>query len=387
VPRWRRALAATLVVVGCLLAPLAVHSVWLHDTLLNTDQYVATVGPLAGNAHVQDALADRITTTLVNAATLETRLKDALPPSASFVVPFVANGIRSYVHSAALHVLQSPTFQQLWKSLNRQVHLHLVDVLRGQGRFVNNLGQVVVDIQPVITEVDGVLTKAGITGLSAAAGQDSHQIVLFRSSVLAQAQRAVRLLDDVALVLPILTVVAFAGAIVASGDRRRTIVWGGMGLAFVMLLFLVIWNALRSPYQDALPASVNRLAAGAVYDQLLSFLLLALRTVFAVGVTVALGAWLAGPGRCATRVRTGARDLVFRAPGQDAISPRAARLVGAHRSVARFAVIGFGLLVLVVLNHPGPGAVVVIAILVLVLLAVTELLARAGQGDSTGQRP
>ena len=86
-------------------------------------------------------------------------------------------------------------------------------------------------------------------------------------------------------------------------------------------------------------------------------------------------------------MRTGARDLVFRAPGQDAISPRAARLVGAHRSVARFAVIGFGLLVLVVLNHPGPGAVVVIAILVLVLLAVTELLARAGQGDSTGQRP
>ena len=348
---------------------------------------MATVGPLASNAHVQDALADRITTTLVNAAGLETRLKDALPLSASFIVPFVANGIRGYVHTAALQVLQSSTFHQLWKSLNRQVHTRLVDVLRGQGRFVNNMGQVVLDIQPVITEVNGVLTKVGITGLSKAAGPDSHQIVLFRSSALAQAQSAVRLLDDVALVLPILTVLAFAGAVLASGDRRRTTVRGAVGLAFVMLLFLVIWNALRSPYQDALPASVNRLAAGAVYDQLLSFLLLALRTVLALALVVALGAWLAGPGRLATRVRTGTRNLVFRAPGQGAISPRVARLVGSDRRVLRFGVIGLGLLVLVVLNHPGPGAVVVIAILVLVLLAVIELLARAGQGDPTSQRP
>ena len=42
-PRWRRILSATLVVLGCIFAPLAIHAVWIHNTLLNTDQYVATV--------------------------------------------------------------------------------------------------------------------------------------------------------------------------------------------------------------------------------------------------------------------------------------------------------------------------------------------------------
>ena len=58
VPRWRRILCGVLVVLGCVLAPLSIHSVWIYNTLLNTDQYVATVGPLAKNPEVQDAARD-----------------------------------------------------------------------------------------------------------------------------------------------------------------------------------------------------------------------------------------------------------------------------------------------------------------------------------------
>ena len=39
---------------------------------------------------------------------------------AAFVVPFVANGVRSFVHTTALHFVQSSTFQRLWENLNRQ---------------------------------------------------------------------------------------------------------------------------------------------------------------------------------------------------------------------------------------------------------------------------
>ena len=95
-----------------------------------------------------------------------------------------------------------------------------------------------VDIEPVIDKVNRALTRVGITGLSKQAGQSSHDVVLFQSSALASAQTGVRLLDDLALALPILTVVAFAGGIALSGDRRRTILRGAVGLAFVMLLFL-----------------------------------------------------------------------------------------------------------------------------------------------------
>jgi hypothetical protein len=383
VPHWRRVLCGVLVVLGCVLAPLSIHSVWIHNTLLNTDQYVSTVGPLAQNPEVQDALATRITNTLVSSSKVETRIKNALPPKVSSIVaPVVASGLGTVVHAAALRIVQSPKFEQLWKGLNRRIHTRVVDVLRGQGKFVNGNGQVAVNIQPVIDEVNSALNKVGISGLSNAASQSSHEVVLFSSNTLKQAQGGVRLLDDLAIALPIITVLLFAGAILVSANRRRTVLRSALGLAFVMLLFLVIWNALRTPYQHALPATVNRDAAGAVYDQLISFLLLALRTVLAFALVVALGAWLAGPSRLAIRIRTGTRSLISRSPGQSAISTKTAGFVDRQRTPLRVLVVGVGLVLLVLLNHPGPIAVLVIAIVVLVLLGVIELLGRGAPASA-----
>ena len=386
VPRWRRILCAVLVVFGCVLAPLSVHAVWIHNTLLNTDQYVSTVGPLAGNTAVQNALANRVTETVVNGSQVESKVKDALPPKASFIAPFVAKGLGSFVHAVALQIVQSPKFEALWKNLNRRIHTRLVDVLRGQGKFVNNQGQVAVNIEPVIQKVNAQLQNIGVSGLSKAASQNNHQVVLFSSSTLHQVQGGVRGLDDLAIALPILSVLLFAGAILASGDRRRTIVRAALGLALATLVFLMIWNVARTPYLNALPASVSPAATGAIYDQLLSFLLTALRTLFVFAVIVALGAWLAGPGRLATRIRTGVRGLVSRTPGQGAVSPKVSGFVGAHRTSLRLVVVGLGLVVLVLLSHPGPWAVVVIAIIVLLLLGVVELLGRAAvpSGDQAG---
>src|SRR5271169_4340120 len=136
-PRWRRVLSTTLIVLGCIFAPLSIHAVWIHNTLLNTDQYVSTVGPLASNPEVQNALALRASNTLVNGTDLQPRLRRALPSGAQFIVPIIASNLHSFVYSAALKVVQSPKFAQLWENLNRRVHTRVVALLRGQGRFVN----------------------------------------------------------------------------------------------------------------------------------------------------------------------------------------------------------------------------------------------------------
>jgi hypothetical protein len=51
--RWWTALAATLIVIGCLLAPLAVIGGWGKATLTDTDAFVATYAPLANDPVVQ----------------------------------------------------------------------------------------------------------------------------------------------------------------------------------------------------------------------------------------------------------------------------------------------------------------------------------------------
>src|SRR5215467_12969337 len=89
-PKWRRALVAVLVVVGCILAPLSALSVWMKTALLNTDNYVATVAPLAHNTNVQAALADRITNALTQNSAVDSvrqQIIDRLPQQARFIAP------------------------------------------------------------------------------------------------------------------------------------------------------------------------------------------------------------------------------------------------------------------------------------------------------------
>src|SRR4051812_22116203 len=82
VPRWRRILGAVLVVVVCVLAPVSLLAVWTRNTLLNTDQYVDTIGPLAQDTDVQQAISDRMALAITENADLEQKVADALPPKA-----------------------------------------------------------------------------------------------------------------------------------------------------------------------------------------------------------------------------------------------------------------------------------------------------------------
>ena len=94
-----------------------------------------------------------------------------------------------------------------------------------------------------------------------------------------------------------------AGAVLLSGNRRRTILRTGLGIALGVALLLTLFNVARSVYLNALGPDVNHAAAASVYDQLVDFLRITLRSVFALGLVAAIGAWLAGPGETATKMR------------------------------------------------------------------------------------
>ena len=55
---WRSPVSAVLIVVGCVLAPLAVLAVWAANQVSNTSRYVANVAPLIHQPAIQGALTD-----------------------------------------------------------------------------------------------------------------------------------------------------------------------------------------------------------------------------------------------------------------------------------------------------------------------------------------
>src|SRR5829696_4816771 len=60
--RWRSLLATVLIVLGCVLAPVAGVSVWVNNQVSDTDRFARTMGPLVDDPDVQSRLTERLTT-------------------------------------------------------------------------------------------------------------------------------------------------------------------------------------------------------------------------------------------------------------------------------------------------------------------------------------
>ena len=225
-----------LVALSCLLVLLSTTVVWAHRTLLDTNTFVGTVGPVFQHPEVDSAVAARATDELFTALNVQGRLHDALPPKAQVAAAPITNSTKSFVAGELTKVLESPKFQSIWTSTLTLTHERLVAVLRGQqsAALSTSNGYIVLNTVPAINQalkqVSGLASElAGkhvtlptitsadppqqaVNKLSKALGvtlpSDFGQITLVKSSDLATVQRGVKAFDRFTLVLPLVTIVA-----------------------------------------------------------------------------------------------------------------------------------------------------------------------------------
>ena len=162
--RWRTIVAALLIVLACLLAPLSVLAVWSSNTISNTDRYVETVAPLAHDPDVQAAVTDAVTRqvfTYVDVSALTLQLLDrlqgqGLPPRLAqqlqALAPPISNGVEGFVHDQVAKIVASPAFATAWDEANRAAHQQMVNVLSGQqsGAVTAKNGQVSINLGPFV---------------------------------------------------------------------------------------------------------------------------------------------------------------------------------------------------------------------------------------------
>lgn len=294
--RVRRVFTALLVIVACVLAPLSVLALWAKTTVLDTDNYVAAVAPLASNQDIQEAVATRITDQIMSQQDLVDQLEGKLPKRISQRLPNLQDAAQQFVYEASLKFVSSPQFEKLWEGANRRVQVQVVAALTGDtGKLkLKNDGTVTLDLSGVAKEIRSRLEARGLTLDRIPAGTVSTSIVLFKWPWLGTVQDGVNLLVDLAWFLPFLTLLCFAGGIALSVHRRKTVIRSGIGLSIGMFVILAGLAIGRTPYLDLFPKSEGKQAGGAAYDQLLHGLRLEARGVFVLGLVIALGAWLIG---------------------------------------------------------------------------------------------
>jgi hypothetical protein len=396
-------LRVSLLVIGGLLAILSVLTIWLRALLLDTDTYVASMSTVVTNPAVEASVANVITNQIFTKVDVEGAARDALPPRAGFLAPQLADGLRNVTHTVTLRVVSSEQFENLWIGANRRAHQQIVAVLTGspgpQGKVSTANGQVTLDLSSAVASVNQKLLQSGINVFqnSTSTGPKGGQIVLIKSSQLDSLQGVVRVFKHLTVLLPILTVLFLAGGVFADRDRRRGLLRAGRAVVIAMVTLTLLLFLLRAVYfQGVVTPNFSKEAAAALFGGFIGFLRQGVLVSFLVGLLVALGAWLAGPGRLAVSVRegtvSGAR-FVGRLPkeGRAALGP-VGPWVGRHRTLLRIGIVVVGLIVLFAWSNPGVWVVLGVILGVLLLVGAVEAIGRGypsaeGAADEPASEP
>lgn len=398
---WRPLVAGLLILTAALLAPVSVLATWASGQIQDTDRYLETVAPLADDPDVQDAVAARLEQVIFSYLDLDAMTDElitaleapGLPPAAVTTLRALsrplANGVRSFVSDRIEAVVRSDTFKDAWVEANRTAHTELVAALTGEtgGAVEVDRGQVSVNLAVLINTVKGELADAGF-GLAERIPDVEASFTLLQSDDLSRVQRLLGFIDDLALWLPFVALALIAAAVMVARDRARALLAAGLAVAASMLLLGGALNVIRPFYLDALPASSSAAAAGAIYDQLVSFIRFALRGVLVVALTVAVVAWLSsahGAGASARRALGGGLEgLRRRREGSGLNTGRLGVALARYRGPIRVAIVGLAAIAYLAQDHPTGGTALAFVLVTLVVLFVVELLSSAAPTEPAG---
>ncbi|MEV7375467.1 hypothetical protein AB0O51_31820 [Streptomyces sp. NPDC090301] len=384
--RGRSFLAAVLIVIGCLLVPLGIVAAWTSDIVGDTDRYVSTVAPLASDADVQAAVANRVTGAVMEHIDLETLLEGVAPEQRPLLAKALGklggsleSAVSSFVHDKAQDIVASDAFETVWTDANRAVHTSVVRALTGSGDGavqINN-DTVTVDLAPVIERVKERLVDSGLT-VAGKIPEIHTDFTVVKSEDIGKVKTGFRLLQVMGLWLPVLAVLLVVAGVLLSTHRRRTVIASAIGVAVAALVLGIALTVFRTVYLNALPDTVSQPAAGSVYDALIHFLRTTVRMVVTLGLVVALAAWLTGPSRPAVVVRRMWNS------GIDATRAAADRaglrtgpvgpFVRRYRTWITWILVVLAVLVYVLWDHPTGWVVVGLALALLFVFAVVRFL-------------
>ena len=308
--RWGiRSIAAVLIfVIAAALTPIAMVGHWGHATVVNSEQFIATVVPLADSPEVQAAVTEAVTEAIVKQVDTSAIVGDFLGGllnneqlSSALSAP-IAAGVNKLIGQIVEGFITSDAFQKLWITLASAIQKSVVAILEGgnEGPVQMQGDQLVLDITDLLTAVQAQLVSQGVTIADKVTVPDSdRQIVLFEAPAVAQLQFIYSLASPVLQWFPLLIAILFGLAITLARRRPRMVL--AVGLALVVTGGLTTWGLGLGEtfFVDQLAGTVFGGASGIFWNTLLNYLIIGLQSLLIFGVA----GWFAGRSRPAVKLR------------------------------------------------------------------------------------
>ncbi|MBI5232442.1 MAG: hypothetical protein HY876_09800 [Coriobacteriales bacterium] len=394
---WRWVAMALLVVLGSVVAFGAVSAFWVNRFIMDTDTFVTTLQPLARDPRVKAAVVNGVDEAIFSAFPIEDRVTSLLAgiqdlleqrgidvrsvPAEALAGPITAQ-IHNLIRQQTTNMLDSAEFQTLFDRALREGHQAFLAAMNRtqtatEAGLVSFQGDTIyLDVNLFANEVKDRLVANGLTFLqNVSLDRVRGQVKLVESPLIVQGLAVIQVLNTLAWLLPLLALALLTGAVFAAPDRRRGLLFVGVGLATVAFLGLLALNIGH--------AGVTALASGsggtssalvAIYEIVPRGLVTLLRLLFALSLVLVLGAVLTGPARWAVTTRTWIADLV----SGTGTGTRVAGFIEKWRTPLAGAGVILGIVAVVALPVSAAGAFW-IAVAVLVWVFAIETIGRGGR--------
>lgn len=316
--RGRTAAAVVLVVVGLLLAPVAVVTSWARAELVDTDRFVATFAPVAEDPAVQSYIAAQVTAAIENEVDIPQLTSDVfdgirsldLPPRAEQALGLLeapaVQGLQSLVAGVVDRIVTSEAFADIWANALRVTHRQFVAAMQNDPNAaleIGDDGSVSVQIGPIIEAVKERLVENGV-GFAAQIPVIEKSIVVAQDDAFVFVSTVYALAVAVGTWLPWVAILFLVAGVFVARRRPVALFWTAGGLTLIMALLAAGFDIGRLVFLGAVsPTLIPAGAATAIYGYITEAMASTTAALVVLGLLVTIIAWFAGPWRPARALR------------------------------------------------------------------------------------
>ncbi|HEY8815821.1 MAG TPA: SHOCT domain-containing protein [Candidatus Dormibacteraeota bacterium] len=297
-------IVAALLVIGTLIAFLAIFSIWVNRQALNTDNWVNTSDKLLQNEEVKTQLSNYLADQLFTNVDVQAELEKTFPPRLAPLAGPAAGALHQLAPKVAERALEGSRAESLWSAANRGAHETLLKILNDEGSSVSTSGgEVTLDLKSLLSESSGQLGVAG--KLASKIPPDAAQLTILKSDQLSAAQDISKLVRKLPIVLTLLALFLYGLAIYLAGSRRRQALRSvGFGFIVAGVLSLLLRELGGGAVVDTLAGTeAVKPAVESVWSIGTGLLVTVAVSAITFGILLAIAAWLAGPTRIASNLR------------------------------------------------------------------------------------
>jgi hypothetical protein len=298
------AVAWTLVVLGVIIAVLAVIAGYVRYQALDTPTVEETATALIEDDDVREEVGFRVVDELFTRVDMQALLAERLPEDQQGLAPVLSGALRELADRSVRRLLDDPRVQDLWVQSVVTAQEQLVAILDDDVTALSTEGGfVVLDVRPLVIQLG---ERIAILGSAAERfPEDAGRIVIIEADQLETAQELTQLLRRVAMVLPFVVLALWGIALwLARGRRRAVLRTIGIGLIAVGLLVLIVRSVGGTYVVEELTRSESvQPAAQSAWDIITGLLADGGRTVLGLGLIAVFAVWLSGPSRSGTATR------------------------------------------------------------------------------------